>query len=157
MKKNIYILTAVACLISCTSFAQNKFDSKNFYAEYVEPLNGIELCTGEVNDFISMSMLPSKNEIAVNVINQYKTKTGVFDVTKNVDYSNPRLAAALAKGTQIFIDLLDDYIEDCMYWMELLDEYKTELPKEYYNKRMKELDEAISNLSTAKTYYDTLL
>lgn len=157
MKKNIYILTAVACLISCTSFAQNKFDSKNFYAEYVEPLNGIELCTGEVNDFISMSMLSSKNEIAANVINQYKTKTGVFDASKKVNYSNPRLAETLAKGTQIFIDMLSDNIEDCMDLMELLNEYKNELPKEYYNKRMKELDETIANLSTAKTYYETLL
>lgn len=160
MKKNTYIITVVACLISYTSFAQTKFekfDSKEFYTEYVEPLNGIELGTGEINDLLTISMLHSMNENAVRIINQYKTKTGVFDATKNVDYSNPRLAAALAKGTQMYIDLLAGGIEDCMNWMELLDEHKKELPKEYYNKRMKELDETIANISTAKTYYETLL
>ena len=152
MKKNIYtLITITACLVSCVANAQEpekKFDSNDFYKEYVEPLNGLEIYPAEVNEFIRMSMIAGMNEEGQYHINSFKTNTGFFDGEINDWYSG------VAK---ISIKLLDNYMEDYMDWMRLLNEHKDKLPQDYYSKRMKELEEAISIASTAKTYLNTIV
>lgn len=135
MKKYI-ILTVIATAICCSSFAQDshKFDSKQFYTEFVEPLDGInedDAC-GIIEDASTMSRLGIELDSRINF---YKANGSKY----------------LSRTDVLIVD--DHFIKEFNDIVERIELRKDEMPKQYFNKMMNELQNNIKKATWLRAEY----
>ncbi len=136
MKKSFYIIiTAVAIFIGCNSYSQDtKFDSKKFYTEYVEPLSGVDSndACGIIEDASTM--------------NRLKT-----ELNERVDYYKKNKLSHPTKGLVFLVD--NHFIKEFSDIIERVEIRKDNMPKNYYNKMMNELNDCLKTAEWLRAEY----
>ena len=134
MKKIYIIISVLAIFVSCNSYSQNKLDSKQFYTEYIEPLDGVS------------------SEIACGIIEDASTLNRLnIELQERVDYYKEN---GLTYPNQTFVFLVDNhFIKEFSDIAERFEIRKNSMPKSYYNKMMNELKSSIKTAEWLRAEY----
>lgn len=146
MKKLVYI-TAISILFSCNSFCQEKeesFNAKDFYTEYIEPLDGFKNNDSSINAAAYVIINDISNLKRIEAVIDFQTKN-LNDSGKWSDFAINTVINCLNKNLEQLFDMRDSF-----------NYYKDRFPAAYSDKIFKEVDDSINAASRLLAEYNNL-